>query len=74
MDRIALGIVTAGLGLIAALVITVLGQPASAAVPGYAAVAASFAGLAIVAGLILLERQTKGPFARRAAVKPGPPS
>ncbi len=65
MDRFALGIIAAGLCLVATLVVSVLAQPANSAVPGYAAVAASFAGLAIIAGLTVLERRTgSGPRPR----------
>ncbi|WP_376092545.1 hypothetical protein ACE7GA_23840 [Roseomonas sp. CCTCC AB2023176] len=64
MNRFCLALIVAGLVTIATLVATVLGSPTTAAVPSYAPLAAAFAGLSIVAGLVLLEVRTGGRVVR----------
>jgi hypothetical protein len=64
MNRFCLALIIAGLGTIVALVAMVLGSPTTAAVPSYAPLAAAFAGLSIVTGLVALEVRTGGRVVR----------
>jgi hypothetical protein len=58
MDRIALSLIASGLVLILTIVVTVLGSGTAVALSTYAALGAALSGVAIVVGLVMLERRT----------------